>query len=61
MENDEKQTLHCELDEPSALSIGVDSVAGEEDWISSLGWVQLEKTAQKRSSLGLRYIFFNNM
>lgn len=36
-----EDTLHSELDEPSALSIGVDGVAGEKDRISSLGWVQL--------------------
>lgn len=34
-------TLHCELDEPSPLSIGVDGMAGEEDRISTLSWVQL--------------------
>lgn len=36
-----KYTLHSELDEPSTLSIGVDGMAGEEDRISSLGWIQL--------------------
>lgn len=36
-----RDTLHSELDEASTLSIGVDGMAGEEDRISSLGWVQL--------------------
>lgn len=42
-----EDTLHSELDEPSALSIGVDGVAGEKDRISSLGWVQLWSSTQR--------------
>lgn len=34
-------TLHSELDEPTALSVGVYGVAGEEDGVPSLSWVQL--------------------
>lgn len=50
-------TLHSELDEPSTLSIGVDGMAGEEDRIPSLGWVQLWASTQtgKRLKCATKY------